>query len=211
MQLEKKIIPAMIAKTQKELIGNLEKVLPFSDRIQLDIMDDIFVKNTSLFFDFSLPKQPCHYEAHLMVQDPKSWIDKHGEKVDTILVHIESDFNMDDIINSVKNKGKNFGLVLNPETSVDAVENVLDEIDQILIMTVNPGFYGSPFLPEMTEKIRKLYKMKPTLPIEVDGGITPQTIELVHNAGASLFVSGSYIIKANNPDQSINTLKELVS
>ena len=86
-----------------------------------------------------------------------------------------------------------------------------DSVDYVLLMTVNPGFYGSPFLPEMTEKIRTIHKMLPTLPIEVDGGITPKTIELVNNAGASLFVSGSYIVKANNPDQSINTLKELVS
>jgi len=210
VHIEKKIIPAIIAKTQEELTQNIMKVIEFSDRIQLDIMDHEFVENTSLFFDFSLPKIPCHYEAHLMVKNPKEWIEQNINKVDTILIHYESDGDFQEIISYVKQKQKKVGFVVNPETPIAALENIVDQIDQVLIMTVNPGFYGSPFLPEMTEKIKTLRRMKPSLNIEVDGGITPDTIGLVNSAGANLFVSGSYIVKADKPDISIKALQELV-
>jgi len=210
MQIEKKIIPAIIAKTQEELTQNIMKVIEFSNRIQLDIMDNEFVENTSLFFDFSLPKNPCHYEAHLMVKYPKEWIEQNIDKVDTILIHYESEVDFDEIISFVKQRQKKVGFVVNPKTPISVLTNMLDEIDQVLIMTVNPGFYGSPFLPEMTEKIKTLRRMKPTLNIEVDGGITPDTIGQVYSAGANLFVSGSYIVKADKPDISIKTLQDLV-
>ncbi|MFO8078099.1 MAG: ribulose-phosphate 3-epimerase [Thermoplasmatota archaeon] len=210
MTIKTEIIPAIIAKNQEELSKNINKVINFVDWIQLDIMDDQFVPNTSLFFDFQLPSQPCSYEAHLMVQHPEEWIEKHIEKVDTVLVHYESDFDMKKIISLVKQKNKKIGFVINPETPVNVLFEVLDEIDQVLIMTVKPGFYGSTFLPEMAGKIRELRKRKPSFDIEVDGGITPESIALVHEAGANLFVSGSFIVKADNPAESIETLKEII-
>jgi ribulose-phosphate 3-epimerase len=110
----------------------------------------------------------------------------------------------------VKSKNKRVGFVLNPETPVQKIEKYLAEIDQVLIMTVNPGFYGSPFLPEMLDKISELRKMKPDLDIEVDGGITPKTIRNVYEAGANMFVSGSYIVKSENVKESINNLKRMI-
>ncbi|UCF49624.1 MAG: hypothetical protein JSU91_07700, partial [Thermoplasmatales archaeon] len=85
--MNKKIIPAIIAKDQDELNEKLSKVVKYVDLVQLDIMDNKFVPNTSLFFDFSLNFSNCLFEAHLMVEDPEDWIEKYGEKVDTILVH----------------------------------------------------------------------------------------------------------------------------
>ena len=209
--MNKKIIPAIIAKNQHELDERLSKVLPYVDIVQLDIMDNFFVPNTSLFFDFSLPKTDCAFEAHLMVDDPEDWVKKHGKKVDTVLVHFESRYDPESIIEMIRNQGKRFGFVLNPETSVDKLSGFIDDVDQVLIMTVNPGFYGSSFLPEMLEKIRKLRRMKVTLDIEVDGGITDKTIELVDQAGANLFVSGSYIVKADNVSKAIKNLEKKLS
>jgi ribulose-phosphate 3-epimerase len=100
---------------------------------------------------------------------------------------------------------------LNPETSIEKISSFIDDIDQVLIMTVNPGFYGSPFLPEMLDKIRELRNLKPDLNIEVDGGITDKTIDLVDKAGANMFVSGSYIMKSKNVEDSINNLKKRLS
>jgi len=208
---KKKIIPAIIAKTQDELDDLLSKVSNLVDIVQLDIMDNKFVPNTSLFFDFKIPKKSCLFEAHLMIMDPEKWITENWEKVDTILVHYESCNNHKKIISMVKNKGKKIGFVLNPETSVQSLRNFIDEIDQVLIMTVNPGFYGSPFLPEMLDKIIELRNMKPELNIEVDGGITDKTIDLVDKAGANLFVSGSYIVKSDNVKQAISNLKNKLS
>jgi ribulose-phosphate 3-epimerase len=211
MNNKKKIIPAIIAKTQDELDVLLSKVINLVEIAQLDIMDEKFVPNTSLFFDFKLPETSCTFEAHLMIKKPEVWIENNWQKVDTILVHYESCNNPKSIISDVKNKGKIIGFVLNPETSIEKLSSFIDDIDQVLIMTVNPGFYGSPFLPEMLDKIRELRNLKPDLNIEVDGGITDKTIDLVDKAGANMFVSGSYIMKSKNVEDSINNLKKRLS
>lgn len=211
MNNKKKIIPAIIAKTQDELDVLLSKVINIVEIAQLDIMDEKFVPNTSLFFDFKLPKTSCLFEAHLMIEKPEIWIKNNWQKVDTILVHYESCNNPKGIVSDVKNKGKRIGFVLNPETPIEKLSSFIDDIDQVLIMTVNPGFYGSPFLPEMLDKIRELRNLKPDLDIEVDGGITDKTIDLVDKAGANMFVSGSYIMKAKNVKDSINNLKKRLS
>ena len=208
--MKKKIVPAIIAKNQTELNASLSKVLDYFDLVQLDIMDNKFVPNTSLFFNFSLPKSKCKYEAHLMIKDPQDWIEKNIDKVDTVLVHFESDYNPDKIIDFVKKHNKKFGFVLNPETPIEKLKEFMDDLDQVLIMTVNPGFYGSPFLPEMLEKIKKLREMKNTLDIEVDGGVTDKTIGLVNEAGANIFVSGSYIVKSDDIKGAINNLKKII-
>jgi len=208
--MNKKIVPAIIAKNQNELNEKLLKVKKYVDLVQLDVMDNKFVPNTSLFFDFSLPKSKKKFEAHLMVQDPEDWIERYGNKVDTILVHYESCDNPIKIIEQVKTFGEKIGFVLNPETPISKITDFLKDIDQVLIMTVNPGFYGSPFLPEMLEKISELRKLKPKLDIEVDGGITDKTISLVDKAGANIFVSGSYIVKSEHVEEAINTLKKIV-
>jgi ribulose-phosphate 3-epimerase len=204
---EKKIIPAIIAENQNELNERLSKVMKFVDLIQLDIMDNKFVPNVSLFFDFALPKTSSRFEAHLMIAKPEEWIEDNWRKVDTILVHYESCNNPDIIIKKVKQHKKQIGFVINPETPIKSLGSYLDEIDQVLIMTVNPGFYGSPFLPEMLDKISALRDMKPNLNIEVDGGITPATIGSVDKAGANMFVSGSYIVKSQNVMEAIDNLR----
>jgi ribulose-phosphate 3-epimerase len=108
----------------------------------------------------------------------------------------------------VKRIDKKIGFVLNPETQIHEIVRYLDQIDQVLIMTVKPGFYGSPFLPQMLDKIIELRTLKSDLDIEVDGGITDETIGLVDTAGANMFVSGSYIVKSNDVAKAIRLLKD---
>lgn len=201
------IIPAIISTSQQELDEKINKVKHYVDVIQIDVMDGQFVENTSNDFDFSLPKSSCCFEAHLMINDPLSWIQKHGDKVDTILVHVESVHNFPQIINAIKKKNKRVGFVFNPETSLDVVKDYITDIDEILIMTVNPGFYGSPFLPLALEKVKQLRQQYPLLDIEVDGGITDQTIQQAFAAGANMFVSGSFIVKSDNVKKAIETLQ----
>ena len=210
MNLKKIIIPAIIAKNQEELEERIKKVADFVDVIQLDFMDGKFVPNNSIDFDFKLPATNCKFESHLMIKNPEKWIDTHAIKVDTILIHYESINDPMTIINQIKDKNKKVGFVLNPETPISKIEEYLNHLDQVLIMTVNPGFYGSPFLPEMIDKISDLRKIKPDLNIEVDGGVVPDTIGLVDRAGANMFVSGSYIVKSNNVRESISNLKIIV-
>lgn len=209
--IEKKIIvPAIIAKSQEELVEKINKVKEYVTRVQLDVMDGKFVPNNSLDFEFKLPKTNCHFEAHLMIQNPLKWIEKNYEKIDTILAHIESCENPKKVIDLAREKNKFIGFVLNPETPLKKISDFIEEIDQVLIMTVNPGFYGSPFLPEMVDKISDLKKISPDLDIEVDGGVTPSTIGIVDKAGANLFVSGSYIVKSENVKEAINNLKNIL-
>jgi ribulose-phosphate 3-epimerase len=210
MSISKKIIPAIIAKNQKDLDEKLSKVKNYVDTVQLDVMDNVFVPNKSLFFDIDLKDANISYEAHLMVQKPESWIKKYSEKVDTILIHYESSYNQNRIIKMLKKNQKRIGFVLNPETPLKKINDFLDDIDQVLIMTVNPGFYGSKFLPEMKEKISQLRAIKNDMDIEVDGGITDKTIQLVNNAGANLFVSGSYIVKSDNIERAIKSLENRI-
>ena len=210
MTLEKKIVPAIIAKSQDELVDRIRLVEDFVDLIQLDVMDGKFVPNNSIDFDFKLPKIDSCFEAHLMIKNPEKWIEKNYTKVEIFLVHYESCFNTSEIINLVKSKNRRVGFVLNPETPVNRIEKHLYEIDQVLIMTVTPGFYGSSFLPEMLDKISELRKKAPDLNIEVDGGITDKTIGLVDKAGANMFVSGSYIVKSKDVKGAIDNLKKIV-
>jgi len=199
------IIPAIIAKSQEELDQRINKVKAHVDLMQLDVMDGLFVPNHSLDFDFTL-RSGFRFEAHLMINDPEKWINESWEKVDTILVHIESCKDPGKIIQLLKGK-RRIGFVLNPETPLERIKDYLHEIDQLLIMTVNPGFYGSQFLPETLEKVKEARKLRPDLDIEVDGGIDLSTIRKVSQAGANMFVSGSYLMKSENVKQAMLALK----
>jgi ribulose-phosphate 3-epimerase len=208
--MKKIVVPAVIAKSQEELDSIFDKISGHANLVQLDVMDGKFVPNHSLDFDFRLPHQKYAYEAHLMVDNPDTWIQSFGKKVDTIIAHFESAATSRRTIDLIKNLGKKSALALNPETEIEQISDYLDSLDQVLVMTVHPGFYGSPFLPEVMGKIEKLRQMKPELDIEVDGGIRPETIELVDEAGANLFVSGSYLIKSDNILDRINILHKMI-
>lgn len=205
-----RIIPAIIAESQEELLEKVKLVKARAKLIQLDIMDGIFVQNKSLDFDFKLPRTNCKFEAHLMIKNPDKWIKDNWQKVDTILIPIESCKNLWQVVGFLKARKKRVGFALNPETPLRKIKDYLDNIDQVLVMTVSPGFYGAKFLPETLEKVRQLRKLKPNLDIEVDGGINPETIKIASDAGANLFVSGSYIFNSQNSKEAIETLLRMV-
>lgn len=203
------IVPAIIAKAQDELDRAIGKVKGFAGKIQLDVMDGKFVRNTSFLFDFKLPPLKAMLEAHLMVEHPLVWIEKHASKVDLILFHIESKDPVAEVIQAVKVRKRKVGIVINPDTPVKDIAGFLEMVDQVLVMTVHPGFYGSPFVSEALEKVTRLRKLMPQLAIEVDGGITDKTILKAAGAGANLFVSGSFILRSENPEKAYALLVKL--
>jgi len=205
--MRKIIIPAVIAKAQEELNSILDKISDQASLLQLDIMDGRFVPNQSLDFDFVLPERKYHFEAHLMIENPERWVEQNWKKVETIIAHFEAVKDKAEIIESVKKKGKRFAFALNPETDIEQIKDYLMDIDQVLIMTVHPGFYGSKFLPETMGKIKRLRELRADLDIEVDGGIKPDTIGQANEAGANMFVSGSYLIRSDDIQVRIQTLK----
>jgi ribulose-phosphate 3-epimerase len=207
--MKKIIVPAVIAKDQEELNAILQKISSNVDLIQLDVMDGKFVPNHSLDFDFELDGK-YKYEAHLMVEAPDFWIETYGNRIDTIIAHYEATPNPEKTIRIIKNLGKKAALALNPDTGIAQVTDYLNDLDQVLIMTVHPGFYGSPFLPKVMDKISQLRQLKPELDVEVDGGINPKTIVMTHEAGANMFVSGSYLVKADNMEERVRLLLDRV-
>ncbi len=203
------IVPAIIAKSQRELDEMLEKVKGKSARIMLDVMDKKFVANSSLEFDFIVPKG-VEYEAHLMVNDQIRWIEENSAKVDIVIMQVEALFDIDEAIKLVKSNGRKVTLALNPETGLDTILPYLNYIDAVLIMTVNPGSFCVEFLPVTLTKIKKLREINNNLPIEVDGCMNPINAKVAKDAGATIFASGSYVIKSSNPAGAIKELKEAV-
>lgn len=207
MRKKDQLIPAIITRTQNDLDASLDRIEGLVDKVQLDIIDGVFANNISMNFNFDISGRSLKSEAHLMVNNPLPWIEKNSESVDTILVHLETCKHPDDILHHIKKKGKKTGIAIVPDTPVQAIVEYLDDIDQVLIMTVNPGFYGSTFLPHTIDKIQELRAIDADIDIEVDGGITPDTIRLVRDAGANMFVSGSFILKSNDVKASIEALR----
>ncbi len=192
------IIPSLIAHDQQELDQRLQKITLLKPAwIQLDVMDGSFVPHTSLEFDIILPKKN-KYETHLMVQNPRAWFIKNHAMLHSVIVHYESKVHIHEMIKLARKYKKKIGVAINPETPSDDVHQYLNLIDKVLVMTVQPGKYGSRFIPAMQNKIKHLHELAPRLPIQVDGGINPKTLAICKAAGASEFVVGSYIQKARN-------------
>ena len=203
------IVPAVIAKGQDELDEMLDKVKGKVKRIMLDVMDNKFVPNSSLEFDFKVP-QAFVYEAHLMVINPLEWIANNGAKVDIAILQVETLEDVGEAIAFVKEKGLKVTLALNPETGLDIILPFLDEIDAVLILTVNPGSFCVEFLPETLEKIRKLRAIDKDISIEVDGCMNPENARVAKEAGATIYASGSYVLKSNDVDKAIKELEAAV-
>ncbi|MEN9626329.1 MAG: hypothetical protein RL557_657 [archaeon] len=209
--MEKIIIPAIIAQNQKEFDERISKVIYYADAVQLDVMDGTFVKNKSLLFDVKLPpKKGLRYEAHLMMKNPLSWIKKNHKKVDAIIVHAESQ-EAEKTILLLKKLKKKIGLAINPDTFLSRLQFLpMKKIDMILIMTVEPGTYGSTFLSEAVDKIKQARTIYRKKDIEVDGGIDDKTVSLVNHAGANRFVVGSFLQKSKDVEKDWKRLERKI-
>jgi len=188
----------VIAADQVELDTALGRVAGFAQLIQLDVMDGLFVPGRSLDFEMELAQGPC-YQAHLMVRDHWTYIRKLRGRAETIIVHAEGLVDVEREVGKLRRLGGKLFLALNPGTPVSAVAAVLDGLDGVLVMTVNPGRYGGVFLPECLDKVAELKGLRRTLTVEVDGGMVPETVRLAREREVDLFASGSYIMKSADP------------
>src|SRR3990172_10386151 len=205
--MKKLIIPSIIANSQKELNERIKKIE--SEFYHLDIMDGKFVKNKSLWFSWILTRGR-KYEAHLMVKNPEIWITKNWKKVDTIIFHLESGENPEEMIKLIRSKRKKVGIAINPKTSVEKVKPFLNKISIVLVMAVNPGKYGSRFLPKALEKVKDLKKLNKKIDIEVDGGMNLENIRKASKTGANRFAVGSYLQNSENPKKAFEELRRIL-
>ena len=203
------VLPAIMAGGQGQLDGRLDRVTGFAGHIMLDVMDGVFVPGRSLDFDYTLPTGP-RYQAHLMVEDPLRRISRLVGEADTAIIHVEAVEDVPEAISVTGDHGLGTFLAINPDTPVEAVAPYLSRLDGVLVMTVQPGRYGSPFLPWCLVKVEALRAMDGELVIEVDGGMNPETAAMAVEMGADMVASGSYIMASDDPMKAYIRLVEAV-
>src|SRR5438034_8791250 len=176
-----------------------------ADRIQVDVMDGHFVPNITvgpLVIEALRPHTGLPLEAHLMIERPELYIPQFAQAgADYIIVHVETCPHLHRTVQQIHHEGKKAGVALNPATSLAAIEEILEYVDMVLVMTVNPGFGGQEFIDSMLPKITRLREMLDArglgaCDIEVDGGIHEQTAPLAVQAGANILVAGSAVYDA---------------
>jgi ribulose-phosphate 3-epimerase len=188
-----------------------------ADMIHVDVMDGHFVPNLTIGPPVikALRKQcSIKFDVHLMISPVHKYIEAYSDAgADIITIHPEATDNLGESILKIKSLNKKVGVSLNPETKIDLIIDYLEKIDLVLIMSVNPGFGGQKFMPEVLDKIRELKKIQSknnlNFDIEIDGGINFDNCQLAIEAGANILVSGTTVFKSNNGDikKNINLLK----
>ena len=211
-----KIAPSILAADYANFASELKRIEETSaEYVHIDIMDGQFVPNITFGADVvaSMRKHSkLVFDCHLMVVNPERFVDAFAQAgADIMTVHAESTLHIHGALQKIKKAGMKAGVVINPGTPVSAIEPVLSLVDQVLIMTVNPGFGGQAFIPEMLEKVQKVAKIRDEkgydFDIEVDGGVDNKTIKACYQAGANVFVTGSYLFKASDLTAQVETLR----
>ncbi|KKP59585.1 MAG: Ribulose-phosphate 3-epimerase [Candidatus Magasanikbacteria bacterium GW2011_GWC2_34_16] len=208
-----KIIPTILATTYTQFEEQFKKVSPFFDLIQIDVMDGKFVSNQSFaeIDNINNVNLNAKFELHLMVEHPieeiKKW--KNIKNIVRIIFHIESKDNPEEVIKTITDLGVEVGIAINPETNTSAIEPYINQINEVLFLTVHPGKQGAEFLPEVGKKIRNFNKTN--LKIAVDGGINEINIEQVCDWGVDTFCIGSAIIMAEDTEKAKQNLLNQLS
>ena len=211
----KKILPSILSADFANLERDVRELEQIGiDMFHIDVMDGNFVPNISFGFpiiEAIRSKTDKIFDCHLMIARPEEYVERFCKAgCDMVSFHIEATNHADRVIQIIKNSGKKAGIVLNPQTSIESVKYLLPKLDYVLIMTVNPGFGGQKFIPEMLDKIEELAKIREekgySFLIQVDGGVNVETSKLCRDKGADLLVCGSFLFGAEDKEKTLGEL-----
>jgi len=210
-----RITPSILNADLTQIDAEIARIASQSDLIHLDVMDNIFVPNFT--FDFQAASAiikacPIGIDAHLMVADVDQIAPAYAELgCESVTIHAEATRDIPGTLRAIRRAGARAGLALKPGTAIEDAAGFVNEVDMFLIMTVEPGFGGQKFMHEMMEKVRKTRAMigERDIWLQVDGGVSPETICEAAEAGADVFVAGSAVFRAEDPASMIALLRNL--
>lgn len=204
-------VPAILTDDPIALGKMVFQTESFTDHAQFDIMDGRFVPSRSVSCEqIAALRTKLIWEAHLMVLHPEDYLEEFKQAgAQKIVFHYEATSSPDQIIRQVKSLGMQAGLAVNPKTHVDVIKPLLSELDSVLFLSVNPGFYGAEFIPEVLNKIVAFRKAHPRLEIGIDGGIKEDNIVKIAETGVNVIYIGSAIFRQPQPAESYRRLTRL--
>ena len=215
--LDIRITPSILNADLANLDSEIAKISGVADLLHLDIMDNKFVPNLTWNFEAAasiIKKSPLPVDAHLMINDPDIQAIKYAEVgCKSVTIHYEASNNPKQTLKAIRNAGARAALALKPKTDFSVLLDYRELIDMILIMTVEPGFGGQKFMADMMEKVRESRDFigDADIWLQVDGGISIDTIEIARAAGADTFVAGSAVFKSTDPAAMVLELKKLAA
>lgn len=202
------VIPAVLEQTFEAVQKKVKRIKPFSSIIQLDVMDGVFVPNTT----FNNPEQAATLdivmELHLMIEKPELFVPRWSvPNVQRMIVHYEATANVGQMIKQIRGLGKEVGIAINPATSSHVLKDYVDDIDLVLVMGVDPGFSGQDFHYDVLEKIKEVKRLRPEVLVEVDGGVNGYTRKRIVDAGVDILAAASFIWNSDDIAGAINVLQ----
>lgn len=212
-----KIAPSILSANFANLLEDIKKVEEAGAHLlHIDVMDGHFVPNITigpLIMNSIKGKTKLPFDVHLMIENPDLYIGEFAEAgADIITVHVEACRHLHRTIQNIKSHNVKAAVSLNPATPLSAIEHILEDVDMVLLMSVNPGFGGQKFIPFVLEKTKKLRKMiedrNLNIDIQIDGGVKLDNVCEIVEAGANVLVAGSAIFKADNVGETIRLFKE---
>lgn len=208
--MELKIAPSILSADFGDLNREIAEVEPYSDLIHVDVMDGHFVSNITIgptVVKWIKSSKPL--DVHLMIENPEDYIDDFAKAgASSLTVHAEASDDLPTLVRAVKALGVKAAVSIRPKTAVHALREVIDLLDMVLVMTVEPGFAGQEFMEDMMSKVKEIRETRADLDIQVDGGINEETAKVAVAAGANVLVAGSYIFKSENRIKAIESLRE---
>jgi ribulose-phosphate 3-epimerase len=217
MTREIRITPSILNADFSRLNEEIDSIAKVSDLLHLDVMDDVFVPNFTFDFDAAskiISESSLAVDAHLMVADVDLIAVQYAELgCASVTIHAEATSNIPQTLKNIRQAGSRSSLGIKPNTQIEQYGEVIDLVDMFLIMTVEPGFGGQKFMENMMEKVRTTRKIIGDRPIwlQVDGGISMQTIQIALEAGADTFVVGSAVFNAPDPAQMVVDLRKFAT